>query len=116
MLMATDSELVRRQGQWINNKIMEIYIQEAGSLQFLPQLPPEVRCSVLEGAALFPTVLKKIYWWFKCGLPEAAWRTMLIEEDMHVHDGWKIGNMQIVADCHSFACEPSWKDLGEEGH
>ena len=89
MLMATeDSELVRRRGRWINNKIMEIYIQEAASLQFLPQLPPEVRSAVLQGAALFPTVLQRIYWWFRCGLPEAAWRTMLLEEDTHVHDGW----------------------------
>ena len=90
MLMTTeDSELVRRRGRWINNKIMEIYIQEAASLQFLPQLPPEVRSSVLQGAALFPTVLKRIRWWYQCGLPEAAWRTMLLEEDTHVHDGWK---------------------------
>lgn len=90
MLMTTeDSELVRRRGRWINNKIMEIYIQEAASIQFLPQLPVDVRNTVLLGATLFPTVLDKVYWWFRCGLPEAAWRSLLIGDGTQVHDGWK---------------------------
>ena len=97
MLMATeDSELVRRRRRWINNKIMEIYIQEAASIQFLPQLPTSVRFTVLQGAALFPAVISKIYWFFRCGIPESAWRTLLIEDNTHVHDGWKRREQQVA--------------------
>ena len=49
LMVSEDSELVRRRGRWINNKVMEIYVQEAASIQFLPQLGPlsfvELRCS-----------------------------------------------------------------------
>lgn len=76
MLMTTED--VRRRGRWINNKIMEIYIQEAASIQFLPKLPVDVRNTVLLGATLFPTVLDKVYWWFRCGLPEAAWELEML--------------------------------------
>ena len=89
LMVSEDSELVRRRGRWINNKVMEIYVQEAASIQFLPQLEPSVRTFVLRGTALFPALLQKVYWWFRCGLPENAWRILLTDGDTSELDGWK---------------------------
>ena len=38
LLMSEDSELTRRRGRWITPRIMVIYVQEGGALQFLPKL------------------------------------------------------------------------------
>eukprot|EP00435_Cladocopium_sp_Y103_P051633 s1074_g16.t1 len=54
LLTSEDSELTRRRGRWINTKIMEIYVQEVGALQFLPRLKDDVKSLVLHGMALFP--------------------------------------------------------------
>lgn len=50
LLVSEDSELTRRRGRWITPRVMEIYVQEVGALQFLPKLPRAVReniCLVL---------------------------------------------------------------------
>eukprot|EP00913_Durusdinium_trenchii_P014403 g13509.t1 len=43
-----DSELARRRGRWIPTKIMEIYVQEAWAVQFLPHLPAKVKSKFLQ--------------------------------------------------------------------
>lgn len=89
LIVSEDSELVRRRGRWINNKVMEVYVQEAASIQFLPQLESSARAFVLRGTALFPALLEKLYWWFRCGIPENAWRVLLVDGCTSDIDGWK---------------------------
>ena len=58
LLVSEDAELTRRRGRWLTSRIMmEIYVQEVTSLQFLPKLPPEKKAHVLAGASNFPWVL-----------------------------------------------------------
>lgn len=38
LLVSEDSEATRRRGRWISNGVMEIYVPEVGSIQFLPKL------------------------------------------------------------------------------
>ena len=43
MLVCEDPGLVQRRGRWLSARVFEIYIQEVGTLQFLPALPAEAR-------------------------------------------------------------------------
>ena len=54
MNTAEDSELVRRRGRWLSHRIMEIYIEEVTSLQFLPTLPKGAREKVSLALEAFP--------------------------------------------------------------
>ena len=38
-----DPGWVQRRGRWLSSRVFEIYIQEVGTLQFLPALPEEAR-------------------------------------------------------------------------
>ena len=51
--ISKDSELTRRRGRWVSSKIIEIYVQKAWAVQFLPRLPEVVKSKILQGAALF---------------------------------------------------------------
>ena len=73
-------ELVRRRGRWISAKIMEIYIQEASSAQFLPMLEKPSKDLILLGVRLFPSVLKKIWFFHKVAIPENAWKFLLASD------------------------------------
>ena len=61
LLTSEDSELVRRRGRWISHKIMEVYVQEAAAIQFLPRLEKSVRDGILAGASIFPAVVDKLH-------------------------------------------------------
>ena len=52
--------MTRRRGRWITSKIMEIYVQENSSLQFMPSLPSDVKNLIVEGMILFPWVLVEL--------------------------------------------------------
>ena len=68
-----DSELVRRRGRWVSPKVMEIYLQEVSSIQFLPSQPPQVRAGILEYARAFPKVFAKAEQWTRQKVPPATW-------------------------------------------
>lgn len=75
-------ELVRRRGRWISAKIMEIYIQESSSAQFVPLLEPAVKENVLLAVHLFPSVLKRCKFLHEAAVPENASRHLLLVESL----------------------------------
>ena len=77
LMVSEDSEMTRRRGRWINAKIMEIYVQEAWSIQFLHSLTPEVKTTILDGAAFFPVLLETALAWHRSGIPERVWHILL---------------------------------------
>ena len=80
LMVSEDSELVRRRGRWINHKIMEVYVQEVAALQFLPRLDVNTRNRILRGTRLFPLVLNKLSSFVSAGIPEVAWRILLVTD------------------------------------
>ena len=73
-----DSEFVRRRGRWINAKVMEIYIQEIGSFQFLASMAQEQRARVIQMAGMFPTFLQKAIQLKRAKIPCCAWYPLLM--------------------------------------
>ena len=74
LLMVTeDSELVRRRGRWISARTMEIYLQEASSSTFFPQLPVRVKDRIHDLARAFPEVSLKLQVLMGSRLPPATW-------------------------------------------
>ena len=78
LLSSEDGEMTRRRGRWITTKVMEIYIQEAWSVQFMPHLPPEVKQRVWSGAQLSPWALEHVIRWKKARIPEPAWPCLFL--------------------------------------
>ncbi|CAK9057581.1 unnamed protein product, partial [Durusdinium trenchii] len=72
LMSSENSELTRRRGRWITSKVMEVYVQEAWSVQFLPRLPPEVKKLIWNGAQIFPWALDLVVAWHEAKIPESA--------------------------------------------
>ena len=77
MQTCEDSELVRRRGRWLNQRVMEIYIQEISSMQLLIHLSKSQRDIVFNTAATFPFVLEKITVFQRARIPTKAWFALL---------------------------------------
>lgn len=77
LMVSEDSEMTRRRGRWISSKIMEIYVQEAWSIQFLHALPPSTKKTVLDGARAFPWLLEQAMKWHRALVPERIWFLLL---------------------------------------
>ena len=45
-----DPEKVRRRGRWFTNKVMEVYVQEVSSLQYLSRLPEGIKKEIFKWA------------------------------------------------------------------
>ena len=74
LLQATESgELVRRRGRWVSQKVMDLYIQEVSSLQYLNHLSPSIKQHVLTFARAFPGVLEKATTLHSCKVDCKAW-------------------------------------------
>lgn len=85
MLQATeDGEFCRRRGRWINQRVMEIYIQEISSFQLLAILPMSVRTKVYTMAAAFPELLKFASTCTDAKIPHKSWRIL-----WNAQDSWK---------------------------
>lgn len=76
LMTSENSELTRRRGWWISTKMMEIYVQEAWSVQFMPRLPGPVKMQTLNGVTLFPWALDLVQFWRKCAFPDTIWPVM----------------------------------------
>ena len=77
-----DSEFVRRRGRWINSRVMEVYVQEIASVQFMMHLSEFQRSRILTLAQCFPAVLE---WAKRCrrlGLPTKSWATLWMAEEV----------------------------------
>ena len=79
LMSSENSELTRRRGRWITSKVMEVYVQEAWSVQFLPRLPPEVKKLIWNGAQIFPWALDLVVAWHEAKIPESAWPCLFLQ-------------------------------------
>ena len=77
LMTSEDSELTRRRGRWISSKVMEIYVQEIASVQFLHRLPNRARDLILQGVSIFPDLLESVHWLWMNGMPMNGWRMLL---------------------------------------
>ncbi|CAE6915907.1 unnamed protein product [Symbiodinium sp. CCMP2592] len=78
LLQTTENgELVRRRGRWLNQKIMEIYVQEVSSILFLPRLPDDIAQRILETMRLFPDMLATAEVFHSSGYPATTWFTLV---------------------------------------
>ena len=74
LLQTTENgELVRRRGRWLNQKIMEIYVQEVAALQFYPSLHSDV----MRALTAYPHVLAKAEYLGGLRLPSKLWYSFL---------------------------------------
>ena len=72
-----DPDFVRRRGRWVNSKVMEIYIQEIGSIQYLLRLSQHQRQRIFDLARLFPALLKEVELLKIAKIPSLAWYPLL---------------------------------------
>ena len=70
---AENGELVRRRGRWLNQRIMEIYVQEVSSVLFLSKLPAATSAWLLEPMRWFPYMLEKAEFFKRSGYPSTTW-------------------------------------------
>lgn len=68
-----NASFVQHWGRWINAKVMEIYIQEVGSTQYLLQLTDEQRKLVVGMAKLFPALFERAEAFRKASIPPSLW-------------------------------------------
>ena len=74
LMQVTDSgDIVRRRGRWQNQRIMEVYVQEVGSLIYLQYLDPLTRQKVIELASHFTTVLNRALSLESAKIPHNIW-------------------------------------------
>ena len=93
MLDVTEnSELVRRRGRWLSNKVMEIYLQEVAVATFLQKILPNQREKILCFAQRFESVLTLVLHYLDWAVPPSAWYYLMkaqrVEEsgeEMHFH-------------------------------
>ena len=93
MLDVTEnSELVRRRGRWLSNKVMEIYLQEVAVATFLQKILPNQREKILCFAQRFESVLTLVLHYLDWAVPPSAWYYLMkaqrveeIGEEMHFH-------------------------------
>ena len=77
LLQSTEqSELVRRRGRWISAKVMEVYLQEVGTAQFMNALSKDQRQRVFGMAHGFISILSKAEHFHAAGVPPLAWYKM----------------------------------------
>ncbi|CAE7324647.1 unnamed protein product [Symbiodinium necroappetens] len=86
-----DSEFVRRRGRWLSHRIMEIYIQEVTSLQFLPTLPAPAREKVFLALETFPVILDRVVFFASVGILPTVWYKLLAADSFTMTDGRTAG-------------------------
>eukprot|EP00435_Cladocopium_sp_Y103_P038928 s550_g10.t1 len=74
MLDVTEnSELVRRRGRWLSNKVMEIYLQEIAVATYLQRISPNQREKILNYAQCFESVLVLVLQYLDLAIPPSTW-------------------------------------------
>lgn len=69
-------ELCRRRGRWASQKVMDLYIQEVSSLQYLSFVPKETKERVMTFAKAFPGTLKKAKELHSCSIDCKVWHIL----------------------------------------
>ena len=75
-----DAEFVRRRGRWISAKVMEVYIQEIGAVQYMMQLSDLQRERVVFLARSFPAILQYAQQCSRLGMPTKTWWRLWMAE------------------------------------
>lgn len=74
MIQQTENgEFVRRRGRWISQKVMEIYLQEISSFQFLAILPPAAQQKIFALCEFFLTALHGAEEFWNANIPASVW-------------------------------------------
>jgi len=73
MLVGDNVDMIRRRGRWVSIKVMEIYVQEVSAIQFIPNLPGNVKKQITDGAAIFPWILAQAQILDRISIPLSAW-------------------------------------------
>ena len=73
MLVTEDAETLRRRGRWLSSRIMEIYIQEVTSSQFLPVQSAWTRQTIYFALQSFAQVLEEAAFFSKIQVPPEHW-------------------------------------------
>ena len=68
-----DGEFCRRRGRWINQRVMEIYIHEVSSFQYLSILPSDVRQKIFTLCDYFLTAVSQAFYFQQTAIPTHVW-------------------------------------------
>ena len=68
-----DSEFTRRRGRWVNQRVMELYIQEISAFQLLSAIPPASLNKVFQLCDFFPEALKGATTFWQANIPSNVW-------------------------------------------
>ena len=71
--MTENTELVRRRGRWLSQRVCDIYLQEVQVATYMQRLQPAVRGKIFDLACGFPQVLKCALRFLDSGIPPNAW-------------------------------------------
>ena len=78
LLHATeDSELVRRRGRWLSQRVMEVYLQEAFVATFLEKISPGSRSLIGQCSGAFEMTLNRTVAFLQSGIPPPTWFYLL---------------------------------------
>ena len=72
-----NSELVRRRGRWLSNRVMEIYLQEVESVTYIHKLTVAQRQKISDLAFAFPQTLEKAICFLDSGVPPRSWFALM---------------------------------------
>ena len=105
LLMCEDAELVRRRGRWISSRTMEIYLQEAQSTVFFPQLDSAVKAHIMTLACAFPAALRRMRSLLEGNYPYAAWPFFMQSDPF---DGKDLGGDEGTCGHSVWPSHPVW--------
>jgi len=75
--LTENSELVRRRGRWLSQRVMDIYLQEVVAITFLPSLSIDVRDRLEALAGDFSWLLQRAVFFESRCIPRSAWYLLL---------------------------------------
>ena len=58
---------------------MEIYVQEAWAIQFMPKLPQQAKDKITHGMAVFDWIVALCMEWRAAAIPDAAWPVLAFQ-------------------------------------
>lgn len=91
LMICEDSELVRRRGRWLAPRTMECYLQEAGSTQFFPLLPSDLKTKITALALAFPKLLQKMKSFTGAKINPQVWPILFQRMETDGEDGLEPG-------------------------
>ena len=68
-----DSEMLRRRGRWLSTRIMEIYVQEVASLEFLPVQSDQSKLCIYTALQSFHSVVEQATVFDQLRVPARHW-------------------------------------------